>query len=161
MNSNVSKIPDNARVTAVHLVYLISYNNRYFRLADPTYHLQASSNKCIHKSTIKVDSPRLPKLAEQRSLHFKYPTKSSYVASQSLGATVEPQLAVETKNPTARKIMDTAAVSMPTCDLPTAMAREQQPRALTETQKTLVEQTWKVVEDEIGLLKAGIILFKK
>lgn len=57
--------------------------------------------------------------------------------------------------------METAAVSMPTCDLPTAMAREQQPRALTETQKTLIEQTWKVVEDEIGLLKAGIILFKK
>jgi hypothetical protein len=58
--------------------------------------------------------------------------------------------------------METAAVSMPTCDLPTAIAREQQPRAaLTETQKELVEQTWKVVEDEIGLLKAGIILFKK
>ena len=57
--------------------------------------------------------------------------------------------------------METAAVSIPTCDLPTAIAREQQPRALSESQKTLIEQTWKVVEDEIGLLKAGIILFKK
>ena len=57
--------------------------------------------------------------------------------------------------------METAAVSIPTRDLATTIAREQQPRALTETQKTLVEQTWKIVEDEIGLLKAGIILFKK
>ena len=56
--------------------------------------------------------------------------------------------------------METAAV-MPTCDLPTSVAREQQPMALTEGQKTVIEQTWKVVEDEIGLLDAGILLFKK
>ena len=56
--------------------------------------------------------------------------------------------------------METATV-MPTCDLPTTVAREQQPMALTEKQKTIIEQTWKTVEDEIGLLKAGILLFKK
>lgn len=56
--------------------------------------------------------------------------------------------------------METAAV-MPTMDLTTSVAREQQPMALTESQKSIIEQTWKVVEDEIGLLKAGILLFKK
>ena len=56
--------------------------------------------------------------------------------------------------------METAAV-MPTCDMPTSVARDQQPMALTESQKTIIEQTWKVVEDEIGLLEAGILLFKQ
>ena len=56
--------------------------------------------------------------------------------------------------------METATV-MPTCDLPTSVAREQQPMALSESQKTIIEQTWKMVEEEIGLLNAGVVLFTK
>lgn len=56
--------------------------------------------------------------------------------------------------------MDTTT-AMPSSELPTTVAREQQPMALTDTQKTLIEQSWKVVEEEVGLQEAGILLFKR
>lgn len=42
----------------------------------------------------------------------------------------------------------------------TAVAREQQPLALTTQQKEGIERTWKMVEDS-GLMDAGIELFKQ
>ncbi len=43
----------------------------------------------------------------------------------------------------------------------TTVSREYQPLALTEKQKGLIEKTWKVVEEDIGMLKGGILLFMK
>lgn len=50
---------------------------------------------------------------------------------------------------------------MSTCEISTAVNRGQQPQAITPKQVELVEKTWKVVEDSVGLLNAGIELFKK
>nr|QIA61850.1 neuroglobin-like protein [Halichondria panicea] len=43
----------------------------------------------------------------------------------------------------------------------TTVSREYQPLALTEKQKGLIEKTWKIVEEDIGMLKGGILLFMR
>ncbi len=48
-----------------------------------------------------------------------------------------------------------------TSDSSTAMSRDKQPVALTDKQKGLIEKTWKIVEEDVGLLKGGIILFMR
>lgn len=43
----------------------------------------------------------------------------------------------------------------------TAVDRGQQPLALTTAHKNAIEKTWQIVEDDIGLLQGGIILFMR
>ncbi len=55
--------------------------------------------------------------------------------------------------------METAVLS--TCDVPTGLARGDQPRAtLTPAQKQHIEETWAQVESS-GLLENGMQLFKQ
>lgn len=56
--------------------------------------------------------------------------------------------------------MSQTAISA-TSQNPIACSREEQPVALTEKQKMLIEKSWKTVEEDIGLLKGGTILFMK
>ncbi len=53
------------------------------------------------------------------------------------------------------------AVLLSTCDISTAVSRGPQPQAITLQQIADIERTWKIVEEDIGLLEAGIELFKK
>ncbi len=58
-----------------------------------------------------------------------------------------------------RIAMETAVLS--TCDVPTGLARGDQPRAtLTPAQKQHIEETWAQVESS-GLLENGMQLFKQ
>ncbi len=60
--------------------------------------------------------------------------------------------------------MSNTAVFSSVGDVSTAVSRTQQPKALlTPKQREDIERTWKAVEDhpDIGLLNAGILLFKK
>lgn len=50
---------------------------------------------------------------------------------------------------------------MTTYDASTAVDRGQHPMALTPAQKTAIEKSWQVIEEDIGLLKGGIILFMR
>lgn len=53
------------------------------------------------------------------------------------------------------------AALLSTCEVPTATPRGPQPQAITPQQIADVTRTWKMVEEELGLLEAGIELFKK
>lgn len=55
------------------------------------------------------------------------------------------------------------AAIMRACEVSTAVSRTEQPQALnlTPEQKENIERTWKMVEEESGLLEAGILLFKQ
>ena len=53
------------------------------------------------------------------------------------------------------------AVVLTTYDASTAENRDQHPLALTPAQKIAIEKSWQIVEDDIGLLKGGIILFMR
>lgn len=55
------------------------------------------------------------------------------------------------------------AALLTTCDVSTEVSRGKQPvaPALTAQQKENIEKTWKVVEEDFGLLDAGIVLFKQ
>jgi hypothetical protein len=53
------------------------------------------------------------------------------------------------------------AALMSTSDVQTTTPRGAQPQAITPKHILDVERTWKVVEDDIGLLPAGIELFKR
>lgn len=60
----------------------------------------------------------------------------------------------------SNKMSQTTAIST-ICETSTAVNRVSHPLALTDRQRDLIEKTWKTVEEDVGLLKGGVILFMK